>query len=148
LNHQFTVVRKTELYTYFSMVLTFPVIVWPVLYMQFVASYFEGYFQWGWIFVAGMVLMVSILADSILSGLTTLRMVAVLLAWILLLGLFIMMAFNFWNGVYLVAVMFFLHSFRSCLDLWQGRGAWWSWSAWVRDILTSFSLFLWQPFLV
>ena len=70
-----------------------------------------------------------------------------MLVWIVLVLLSVAVGLNSWSGIYLIAMMWALHSLRACMDLWVGKGHWWSWMAWTRDSLTSLSLFLWMSFL-
>ena len=137
---------KAALYVYFSIAITFPVIVWPFIYPLLFSSFSESFYV-GWIVSAGLVLLIAVVADSICSSRASLHNATVSWVWSLLIILFIAISLSLWNSIYLIAVMYFLHSLRSCLDLWCGRGGWWSWTAWIRDSLTSLMLFLWQPFL-
>jgi len=138
---------KATLYAYFSIALTFPVIAWPFIYQLVFFSSREDFYS-SWIIVSGMALLIVIVIDSICSGPLSLRGTAVSLAWLFLLILFVTISLSLWNSIYLIALIYFLHSLRSCLDLWCGRGGWWSWTAWSRDSITALILFLWQPFLI
>ena len=146
MSHSLAVEGKAALYAYFSLTLTLPVIAWPFIY-QFLYPSFSDNFYFSWIVSACMALLIAVVADSICFGTTSLRVTVVSLAWLLLAILFVAISLSHGNSIYLIALMYFLHSLRSCLDLWCGRGRWWSWPAWTRDSLTSLILFLWQPFL-
>ncbi len=137
---------NATLYDYFSIALLFPVIVWPFIY-SLLSSSLEGWFYFGWIVSAGMVLLIAVVADSICYGSTSFRSITVSFIWIVLVVLFVSVSLSLGNSIYLMASLYFFYSLRSCLDLWFGRENWWSWTAWARDSLTALILFLWQLFL-
>lgn len=145
ISHHTEAVSTKRVYACFSAALTLPIIVWPLIYH--LTPFLEGYFFFSWIAFAGIVLLVAVVADSMVSGVASMQNAVVLLAWVVVVLLSVAVALNFWNGIYLVAIMWFFHSLRSCGNLWFGRGQWWSWMAWARDCLIAFTLFLWQPFL-
>ena len=140
-----TAENKERLYVYSSVALTLPVVIWPFVY-QF-TFFLDDYFHFSWVVSAGLALLIAVIADSIFSGMASVRSTAVMLAWIFLVLLSVAVALNLWNGIYLLAIMWFLHSLRSCMDLWIGKRRWWSWVAWTRDCLISLALFLWLPLL-
>lgn len=145
MSNQLTIENKEGLYASFSVTLILPVILWPLVYQS--TPFLEGYFYFGWVMAAGSLLLIAVMADSIFSGMASMRSAIIMLLWVVCVVLVATAALNLWNGIYLIGVMWFLHSLRSCIALWFERGGWWSWSAWIRDCLTSLSLFLWQPFL-
>jgi len=111
LSDSVTVGDKATLYASFSAALTLPVIAWPLMHQLFFTFFGEN-FYFSWVVSAGMVLLVVVVADSMCSGAASFRTAVISLAWILLIIVFVALCLSLWNSLYLMALIYFLHSLR------------------------------------
>jgi len=90
-----------------------------------------------------LLLIVVVVVDSLLTGVSSVRLLFFHTLWIGCGFLVASIAWSFQQGLFFLGLFFSLHALRSAIPLWCGNRAWWYWPAWIRDAATAVVLFGW-----
>lgn len=96
-----------------------------------------------WNVFAAVLLIAVATADSIISGIPSVRQMLLNMIWIVALLAIVTKVVQAPNGAYVLGILYFIHSWRAFPLLWCGDGrSWWLWTAWIRDCIMAILLFL------
>ena len=136
--------KKIVIYSLGSMLIGVSIMLWPFSHLFEVGPLLDLSLTGDWpIYIATMLIVVALI-DSGVAGVPSLNQGLSHIAWVVVMGFVAIRATSYPNGVYLLALLWFIHSFRSFPSLWLGERGWWLWVAWSRDCTLAILLFIWS----
>ncbi|MDX8403148.1 MAG: hypothetical protein R8K54_01915 [Mariprofundaceae bacterium] len=140
-----TTSRDFKFYAYVlvSFLLAIPVLLWPLSWVAGLEPSFGTNVAENWLISATVMLLAVTVADSIFSGVASVRQALDHTAWVVVTAAVIPTVLHASNSAYLLGAMFFIHSLRSFFSLWHWVDQWWLWPAWIRDSSMAMLLLLW-----
>lgn len=135
---------KIVIYAAVSLLIGLSIMLWPVSHMFEVGPLAGLSLGEYWLpYIAVMLITVSVI-DSVVSGVPSVSQAISHIAWVSMMALISFRAMEHLNGIYLLAMLWAVHSLRSLPSLWLGEHRWWLWPSWMRDTGIALMLFVWS----
>ena len=136
--------KKALIYSAISFFTGLSIVLWPISHLFEFEPLSGLSLAEQWPLYVGAVLIVVTVVDSIVPGLPSAPQSLSHIAWIVVMSLVVFRLMEFPNAIFLLGMLWFVHSFRSLPLLWLGVNGWWLWAAWVRDCSMAIILFVWS----
>lgn len=127
--------QKSAIYAAISLTVAVSILLWPLVATEMVVQ-FPHYIL--------LLLIAVTVIDSMVAGVPTFRQAMPHAAWVIVMTVVAYRVIGYPNSIYLLGMLWFVHSLRSFPLLWMGYDGWWLWSAWGRDCAVAIILFAWS----
>ncbi len=130
-------------------VLFLPVLLWPIPILISGNPMLADMLTPTWLLCIAMMLLVSVSMDSMLYSISSFKQAMIATLWVSLIAIWIVSTLQKKDDIWILAILFLLHSLRSAIHLIKedkDENLWW-WMAWSRDITSAIVIFFWSSHL-